>query len=111
MKRDYESEILKVIKENNIFVVTDIFSFYSRCSRATFYNNNLDKLDTIIKAIDDNKVKTKQSLKLKWLNSDNPTLQIALFKLICNDDERKSLSTNWNENNHAGQITINWHEE
>ena len=59
----YEIEIIDVIKENNLFVITDIFSFYTGCSRATFYNNELDKLDSIKKALDDNKTKTKQSLK------------------------------------------------
>jgi hypothetical protein len=110
MKKDYENDILKVIKEHNIYSILDIFAYYSGCSRATFYNNELDKLDSIIKAIDDNKVKTKSTLKNKWLNSDNATLQIALFKLIATDDERKALSTNWNENQNTGNITINWSE-
>ena len=111
MKKDYEKEILKVIKENNLYDVIDIFAFYSGCCRATFYNNNLNNLDSIKKALDDNKIKTKQTLKGKWFKSDNPTLQIALFKLIATDEERKALSTNWNENQNTGNITINWHEE
>jgi hypothetical protein len=110
MKKDYESDIIEIIKKHNIFNIVDIFSFYTGCSRATFYNNGLDKLDNILKALDDNKIKTKHSLKNKWLKSDNPTLQIALFKLIATDEERKALSTNWQENNNTGNITINWSE-
>ena len=72
-KDNYEREILKVIKENNLFVISDIFAFYTGCSRATFYNQSLDKLDSIKKALDDNKIKTKQSLKNKWYKSNNPT--------------------------------------
>lgn len=88
----YENEIIEVIKENKIYSILDIFAFYKGCSRPTFYNNGLDKLDSIKNAIDDNKVITKQTLKSKWAESDNPTLQIALFKVICTDEERKSLS-------------------
>lgn len=91
-KDTYEKDIIEVIKENNLFVIKDIFSFYTGCSRATFYNNKLDKVDTIKKAIDDNKNKTCQTLKNRWFNSDNPTLQIALFKTICSDDDHKRLS-------------------
>mgnify|MGYP000844097545 FL=1 len=42
----------------------------------------------------------------KWYDSDAPALQISLFKLVGTDDERKILSTNWNENNHSGGINI-----
>jgi hypothetical protein len=52
----YELEILEVIQNDKIFSVTDIFAFYKGCNRATFYNNNLDKLDSIKEALNDNKV-------------------------------------------------------
>ena len=102
----YEKDILKVIKENNLFVITDIFAFYTGCSRATFYNNKLDKLDTIKKAIDDNKKKTCQSLKNKWYKSDNPTLQIALFKTISSESDLRKLAQSYVDQNLDNQITI-----
>ena len=105
-KKTYEKEILKVIEDNNIFVITDIFAFYTGCSRATFYNNGLDKLDTIKKAIDDNKVKTRQSQKNKWFDSDNPTLQIALFKTISSDEDLRRLSQSYIDQNLDNNITI-----
>lgn len=92
--KKYEKDILKVIRDNSLYVITDIFAFYSGCSRKTFYSHELHKSDNIKKAIDENKVKTCQSLKEKWFKSDNPTLQIALFKTICgNDDLRKLAQT------------------
>ena len=104
MKRDYENEILEVIKKNNLFVIKDIFSFYTGIKSSQFYNLKLEKLDSIKKALDDNKVKTKHSLKNKWFKSDNPTLQIALFKLIADNEELKALSTNWQNTEHSGEI-------
>ena len=43
----------------------------------------------------------------KWEESDNPTLQIAAFKLIANDDEQKALSTNYQHTEHSGEIKGN----
>ena len=57
-------------------------------------------------------LKTKQSLKLAWLKSNTATLQLALFKLICTDEERKALSMNYNDVTSNGKelkgFTIEW---
>ena len=97
-KAKYESEILEVVKKYNIFSISDIFAFYGGCSRETFYHRKLNKSDSIIKEIEANRVRTKQTLKSKWAKSDNPTLQIALFKTICSDEERRNLSISYQEN-------------
>ena len=47
--------------------------------------------------IAENKIKTKVALRNKWFESDNPTLQISLMKLIADDDERKKLSTTYQD--------------
>ena len=91
-KQIYESEILKVIKANNLFVISDIFAFYTGIKSSQFYNLELEKSENIKEALDNNKVKTKQSLKNKWYKSKNPTLQIALFKTICSDEEAHRLN-------------------
>jgi len=98
----YESEILKVIKENKIYVIKDIFAFYTGIKSSQFYNLKLEKSESILKALDDNKVKTKYSLKQKWLESNNAILQLALYKLICTDDERRALSMQQIE--HSGKL-------
>lgn len=103
-KETYEKEIIKVIAANNIFVIKDIFAFYTGIKSSQFYNLELEKSESIKKALDDNKIKTKQSLKNKWYKSDNPTLQIALFKTIADDEELQALSTNWQKNEHSGEI-------
>ena len=81
----------------------DIFAFYKGCTVSTFYNHELEKLETIKRAIDDNKIITKHSLKAKWAESDNPTLQIALFKTICSEEERRQLSQNYNDHTTNGK--------
>jgi hypothetical protein len=96
-KAIHEKEIIKVIEKNNLFVIQDIFAFYSGIKSSQFYNLELEKSESIIKAIDDNKSKTKQSLKNKWYKSDNATLQIALYKSICTDSERRALAQNYTD--------------
>jgi len=93
----YETEILPIIEKNNLFFIKDIFAFYSGIKSSQFYNLGLEKSETLLKALDDNKVKTCQSLKNKWYKSENPTLQLALFKTICSDEERKKLAMNYTE--------------
>ena len=102
-KVNYESEIIEVIKTERLFVIQDIFAFYTKIKSSQFYNLGLEKSEGILKAIDDNKVKTKHSLKEKWYKSDNPTLQIALMKLIATDDERKAMSLTYGE--HSVNVT------
>ena len=57
------------------------------CSRSTVYNHALDKMDDIKELLEGKKLKVKEHLKGKWFKSDNPTLQIGLYKLLATDEE------------------------
>lgn len=96
-KTHHENEIVKVIEENNIFAMGDIFAYYAGIKKSRFYQLNLEKSERIVKAIENNKTRTKQTLKRKWFASDNPTLQIALYKILGSDEERKKLLTSYHE--------------
>ena len=93
----YEREILEIIKTKALTKIQQIFSYYSGCCEATFYNNKLNELDTIKKALQDNRTKMCQSMLFKWYKGDNPTLQMAAYKILCEDEERKKLSMNYSE--------------
>lgn len=80
----------------------DVISFLP-CSKATFYKyfpDNSDELNDLREMIESNKVSLKRRLRSKWEKSDNSTLQMALYKLTANPEERKALATNYNE--HSG---------
>ena len=102
-KEDYEAELLKVIKDNRIFFIEELFAFQSTIGRSQFYNLELNKSDTLLKAMEDNKTTTKKSMQNKWYRSDNPTLQIALYKTIATDDERKKLSQQFTDVTSGGE--------
>jgi len=95
-KNDLEKKALAEIKAKKLIFIDDVVC-YLPCSRATFYIQELDKLDTIKDALELNKTDIKVSLRSKWYKSENATLQIALMRLTCGDSERRKLATNYNE--------------
>ena len=93
----HEKGILEAIQKHPIFCFNDIFVYYEACSRATAYNHNLDKLDSIKEAMFKNRRKGVTSLKAKWLKSENPTLQLAVMRMICEPDEHRALNQNYSD--------------
>lgn len=91
-KSELESESLKVIKEHNLIFIQDVIGFLP-CSSSTFYDNELEKSETIKKALESNKITLKVGLRKKWYDSDNPTTQIALYKLLATDEENIKISS------------------
>lgn len=88
---EMKQQALEAIKKHNLLFITDIFA-YVPFSKATFYNHELEQLDDIKSALDKNKVDMKVSMRQKWYESDNATLQIGLMKLISDDDEAHRLN-------------------
>jgi hypothetical protein len=80
------SQCFEVIKEKKLIWIEEIFAFVPFC-KATFYNKKLDELDSIKKALEDNRIEMKAVMRVKWLVSDNPTLQLALYRLIATPEE------------------------
>jgi hypothetical protein len=82
---------INLIKEHNLLFIEDVISFLP-CSKASFYEWGYNVNDSVIDALNGNKTRTKIGLRSKWFDSNNATVQIALYKLIGNDEERKALS-------------------
>jgi hypothetical protein len=95
-KQDLINLALEAIKKNQLVFVDEVVTFLP-CSRATFYNHELDKLDELKDAINNVRTSMKSQMRNKWRESDNATLQIGLMKLIASDEERKRLSTGYME--------------
>lgn len=95
-KLDLEREALKVIKKNELVFISDIVA-YMVCSRSTFYEYELDKSDILKEEIEKNKTTKKVGLRKKWYDSENATVQIALYKLLATDTELRRLQSNYVE--------------
>lgn len=87
---------LDAIEKNQLVFIDEVVTFLP-CSRATFYNHELDKLDVIKDALNNVRTNVKTQLRHKWRDSDNAALQIGLMKLMATDEERKRLSTSFME--------------
>lgn len=84
---------LTAIKEYNLVFLTDVVA-YLPISRSTFYYRGLDKSDVLKSEVNNNKIQTKHALREKWFNRDNATTQIALYRLLADDDELRRLQNN-----------------
>jgi len=101
--KDLEIKALEAIEKNKLFFIDDIIA-YLPCSRATFYNLELDKLDNIKDALTKVKTEIKVSMRSKWYKSENPTLQMGLMKLIASPEELKQLSMTHVESNNTHEV-------
>jgi hypothetical protein len=101
-KKKLEKQSLEAIAKYKLFFIDDIIS-YLPCSRATFYNYALDKLDTIKDELTKQKTELKVAMRSKWYKSDNATLQMGLMKLVSTDEELRKLSMNHNEHTTNGK--------
>lgn len=84
----------EAVAKKKLIFIEEIVSFLP-CCKTTFYDyfpdgsNELNELKTMI---ENNTVDIKSKLRTKWYESDNPTLQIALYRLTSRDDEHKKLN-------------------
>jgi hypothetical protein len=93
-KEKIYEQALVAIEENKLFFIEDVVS-YLPCAKATFYEffpTKSDELNTIKEALEKNKTAIKVSMRAKWYKSDNPSLQIALMKMIATEDEAHRLN-------------------
>ena len=86
----------EVTVKNKLFFIEDIVAFLP-ITKKTFYEYfplESDESNELKELLQINKTELKVGLRKKWYGSDNATLQMALMKLICSDEERKMLSMN-----------------
>lgn len=82
------------INKNKLFFIEDIVAFLP-ISKPTFYDYfkvDSNEFNELKEMLDNNRIEVKSSMRKKWYDSENATLQMALMKIICTDDERKRLS-------------------
>lgn len=96
-KEEIYNESIELINENHhICFLSDLFTL-SSFSKPTFYDHiqkDSNDFNNIKKALTTNKNKTKQLLRQKWFESKQPTLQLALYKLLANRSEFERIASN-----------------
>lgn len=92
LKEEYKKILINYINKSFIidfkYIIFDELPF----SYGTFKKYKLNKDEDVINAIEKCKKKIFNKLIIKWMKSNNPTLQIALMKIISDDNIRDILS-------------------
>ena len=101
-QKKYAKEALEVIKKHKIALIDHVWGFTS-FSKATAYNHNLDQLDDIREALEDNKNKAKVYLLNKWIASPNATLNVAAYRLLSTSEEHKLLNQQYHDHTSKGE--------
>jgi len=105
-KELHEKDIVAIIKKLKICRISHIFGHYVEIKRAQFYNLELDESDIIKEALLNNRSKGAGYLLNKWMNSDNPTLQLAAMRLICEPEEHRLLNQQYIEQSGSTGVII-----
>lgn len=104
-KKKIFEQAKEMIVKHKLFFVDDIVAFLP-CHKATFYEffpPESEQSDELKGLLEQNRTELKVSMRSKWYKSNAPALQMALMKLICNDDERKMLAMNYNDHTTNGK--------
>ena len=94
----YDTEILKqkaieTIKKNKLIFVEDVCAMLG-IAKSTFYVHfpvGKDDSNELMNLIYENRQLLKNSMRKKWFDSDNATLQMALYKLCSTPVEHRLL--------------------
>ena len=103
-KKIYE-QAAEAIKKNNLFFVEDIVAFLP-CSKPTFYEffpPDSNELNTLKDLLDDNKIKTKSSIRSKLWKSNKAAELLALYRLIATPEEHKKLNQSYVDHTSKGE--------
>ena len=104
-KAELEKQSLAAIKKHKLKFVKHLVAFLP-CSSSTFYDLRLEQSESIKKALEDNRTSSKVKALHRWETSKNPTLEIAFYKLIGDDDEVERLSNTKQKVEHSGEMTV-----
>jgi hypothetical protein len=115
-KSDLYKKSLDIIEnDSSIIFIEDIISLLP-CSKPTFYEKfplNSDELNTIKKKLESNKVAMKTKIRRRLLD-ESATGLIALYKIICTEEEAHRLNGSKKQIDHTtkgnslGKPIITW---
>jgi hypothetical protein len=85
---------VEIIKKNKLYFIEEIVSFLpiSKTSFYEYYKQGTDEMNTIKELLEVNRVDRKAKMREKWYRSENATLQVALMKLLSNEEEAHKLN-------------------
>ena len=92
-------QALKLTKLKGIHFIEDVVARLpiTKTSFYEYFTIGSDEMNAIKDSLSENVVRSKQRMRKKWEEGDNATLQLANYKLIGDQEERKKLSVSYHE--------------
>lgn len=87
----------QIAESKKLIFVEEVVSFLP-CTKTTFYEYfpaSSDEMNELKTIINNNKVAIKSTMRKKWYDSENPTLQLALYRLTSTKEEHKLLNQSY----------------
>lgn len=95
----------EAIEKHNLFFIEDIVAFVP-CSKPTFYEHfpvDSNELNSLKDMLEDNKVKTKSSIRAKLWKSNKASELLALYRLIATPEEHMKLNQSYVDHTSKGE--------
>lgn len=108
-KKKIYQQAEEAIKKNNLFFIEDIVAFLP-CDKTTFYRffpTESNEYNTLKDLLDDNKVRTKSSIRAKLWKSEKAAELLALYRLIATPEEHQKLNQSYIDHTSKGQSMKN----
>ena len=102
----YTEKASKLIPEKHIHFFCDL-CVELNISSARGYQLGLDKIEILKNALEAEQIKLKRALRHKWYFTENPTLQIILYRLLATPEEHQAMNqTNKYQHSMDGKVEI-----
>jgi len=98
----FEKAKTEIVSKRLIFI-EEVATFIG-VAKPTFYEHfpiDSNEMNELKGLIENNKITLKTSMRKKWYDSDNATLQMALMKLLSSQEEHRKLSQQYIESNNT----------
>jgi hypothetical protein len=98
-KEKIYNQAIEAITKNNLFFIEDIVAWLpiSKATLYEFFPLESDELNNLKNLLNINKTKTKSAIRAKLFKSDKAGELLALYRLICDDEERQKLNQQYIE--------------
>jgi len=93
-KKKIFEQAKKQIESHNLFFIEDIVAFLP-CDKTTFYRFfpvDCNEYNILKGMLEENKTKTKSSIRAKLYKSEKAAELLALYRLICTPEEHQKLN-------------------
>lgn len=96
---ELKQQAIELANKHKCVYIEELVSFLP-CHKTTFYEhfpNESNDYKKIVEILENNRTQLKNAQRKKWFASDNAALQIAHYKLISSEEERKRLTSSYTE--------------